>query len=570
MIPLSFAQRRLWFVDRFEGPSPTYNGAFALRLTGELDVPALRAALRDLVERHEALRTVIVEGDDGVPHQQVLASGQRPLELGLVEAAGERERAAAVDAVATETFDLAADIPIRARLIRSAPQEHTLVVVAHHIAVDGESFGPLFRDLTTAYAARREGAAPAWEPLPVQYADYTLWQLDVLGDESDPESVAAGQLAYWRDMLADLPQPIQLPTDRPRPRVMSPDGDRVPFRIEPALLGAVEKLAAEADATVSMVMHTALAVLLHHLGCGDDLPIGAPITDRTDEELRDLIGFFVNTWVLRADLSGNPTFRTLLDQVRERSLAAYDNQDMPFERLVELLNPDRSTAYNPFFQVMLSWQPPVPDLEIPGLAVRTERLETATAKFDLFFDLLPDASGGARCRLEYSTGLFDRDTAEGLARRFVRVLEQFVADAGRTIGTVDVLDDAERERLIAPLDPAALASATTVPDLFERQVAATPDAPALVCDGRTLTYRELDDRANAVAWELVRHGAGPEDLVLLALARTEDLVAALLGILKSGAGYVPLDPQYLAGRAESVLAQAAPRFAVTDTATWRE
>uniref|UniRef100_UPI003EBEF0B2 amino acid adenylation domain-containing protein n=1 Tax=Streptomyces tabacisoli TaxID=3156398 RepID=UPI003EBEF0B2 len=567
---MSFAQRRLWFVDRFEGPSPTYNGAFALRLTGELDVPALRAALRDLVERHEALRTVIVEGDDGVPHQQVLASGQRPLELGLVEAAGERERAAAVDAVATETFDLAADIPIRARLIRSAPQEHTLVVVAHHIAVDGESFGPLFRDLTTAYAARREGAAPAWEPLPVQYADYTLWQLDVLGDEADPESVAAGQLAYWRDMLADLPQPIQLPTDRPRPRVMSPDGDRVPFRIEPALLGAVEKLATEADATVSMVMHTALAVLLHHLGCGDDLPIGAPITDRTDEELRDLIGFFVNTWVLRADLSGNPTFRTLLDQVRERSLAAYDNQDMPFERLVELLNPDRSTAYNPFFQVMLSWQPPVPDLEIPGLAVRTERLETATAKFDLFFDLLPDASGGARCRLEYSTGLFDRDTAEGLARRFVRVLEQFVADAGRTIGTVDVLDDAERERLIAPLDPAALASATTVPDLFERQVAATPDAPALVCDGRTLTYRELDDRANAVAWELVRHGAGPEDLVLLALARTEDLVAALLGILKSGAGYVPLDPQYLAGRAESVLAQAAPRFAVTDTATWRE
>ncbi|MFJ9041499.1 amino acid adenylation domain-containing protein [Streptomyces sp. NPDC102406] len=567
MIPLSFAQRRLWFMDRFEGPSPTYNGAFALRLTGELDVPALRAALCDLVERHEALRTVIVEGDDGVPHQQVIALGERPFELGLVEVAGEEERAAAVDAVATEVFDLAADIPLRARLVRSAPGEHTLVVVAHHIAVDGESFGPLFRDLTTAYAARREAAAPAWEPLPVQYADYTLWQLDVLGDESDPDSVAARQLAYWREMLADLPQPIQLPTDRPRPRAMSPDGDRVPFRIDPALLGAVEKLATEADATVSMVMHTALAVLLHHLGCGDDLPIGAPITDRTDEDLRDLIGFFVNTWVLRADLSGNPTFRALLDQVRERSLAAYDNQDMPFERLVELLNPDRSTAYNPFFQVMLSWQPPVPDLEIPGLAVRTERLETATAKFDLFFDLLPDASGGARCRLEYSTALFDRDTAEGLARRFVRVLEQFVADAGRTIGTVDVLDDAERARLIAPLDTAAPVSRETVPALFEQQVAAAPDAPALVCDGRTLTYRELDDRANAVAWELIARGAGPEDLVLLALDRTEDLVAALLGILKSGAGYVPLDPQYLAGRAESVLAQAAPRFAVTDTAT---
>ncbi|MEW2159999.1 amino acid adenylation domain-containing protein [Streptomyces sp. NPDC007189] len=570
MIPLSFAQRRLWFVDRFEGPSPTYNGAFALRLTGELDTDALQAALRDVIDRHEVLRTVIVEGDDGVPHQQVLALGDIPFELPVVEVAGEDERAAAVDEVATATFDLAADAPIRARLVRSGPSEHTLVVVAHHIAVDGESFGPLFRDLTTAYAARREGGAPAWEPLPVQYADYTLWQRDVLGDESDPESTAARQLAYWREALADLPQPLALPTDRPRPRVMNPAGDRVPFAIGPDLLAAVEKLAAEADTTVSMVMHAALAVLLHHLGCGDDLSIGAPITDRTDEELRDLVGFFVNTWVLRVDLSGNPTFRRLLQQVRDRSLAAYDNQDMPFERLVELLNPDRSTAYNPFFQVMLSWQPPVPPMELPGLDVRAERLETRTAKFDLFFDLLPNGSGGANCRLEYATSLFDRDTAETIAQRFVRVLGLLVADSGRAIGTVDVLDAAERERLLTRFDDtAAAAPELTVPELFESQVARTPDAPALVCDDRTLTYRELDDRANAVAWELIRRGAGPEDLVVLALPRTEDLVAGLLGILKSGAGYVPLDPQYLSGRAESVLSEAAPRFAVTDTGTWQ-
>ncbi|MFG3207649.1 amino acid adenylation domain-containing protein [Streptomyces sp. NPDC048192] len=571
MIPLSFAQRRLWFVDRFEGPSPTYNGAFALRLTGELDAGALEAALRDVIDRHEVLRTVIVEGDDGVPHQQVLPSGEQPFHLPVVEAAGEQERAAAVDAVATETFDLAADAPIRARLVRSGPREHTLVVVAHHIAVDGESFGPLFRDLTTAYAARREGRAPAWEPLPVQYADYTLWQLDLLGDESDPDSLAARQLAYWREALADLPQPLALPTDRPRPRVMSPDGDRIPFSIDPALLTAVEKLATEADTTVSMVMHAALAVLLHHLGCGDDVSIGAPITDRTDEELRDLVGFFVNTWVLRVDLAGNPTFRRLLQRVRERSLAAYDNQDMPFERLVELLNPDRSTAYNPFFQVMLSWQPPVPPLELPGLGVRTERLETRTAKFDLFFDLLPDAAGGANCRLEYATSLFDRTTAEGIAQRFVRVLGRLVADPERAVGTVDVLDAAERDLLLAPSgDRAAAAGAVTVPELFESQAARTPDAAALVCDGRTLTYRELEERANAVAWELIRRGAGPEDLVVLALPRTEDLVAGLLGILKSGAAYVPLDPQYLDGRAQSVLSEARPRFAVTDTATWQD
>ncbi|MEV6019609.1 amino acid adenylation domain-containing protein [Streptomyces sp. NPDC051997] len=573
MIPLSFAQRRLWFVDRFEGPSPTYNGAFALRLTGALDVGALRAALGDVVDRHEVLRTVIVEDGDGVPHQRVLAPGEQPFGLTVTDVT-EQDRAAAVDQTATATFDLAADTPIRARLLRHAPDEHTLVVVAHHIAVDGESFGPLFRDLTTAYAVRAEGKAPAWEPLPVQYADYTLWQRDVLGDESDPESLSARQLAYWGKELADLPQPLALPTDRPRPRVMSPGGDRIPFSIDPELLGAVEKLATGADTTVSMVMHAALAVLLHHLGCGDDLSIGAPITDRTDEELRDLVGFFVNTWVLRVGLSGNPTFHDLLGQVRDRSLAAYDNQDMPFERLVELLNPDRSTAYNPFFQVMLSWQPPVPPLQLPGLDVQVERLETGTAKFDLFFDLLPDSAGGARCRLEYATGLFERDTAEAIARRFVRVLGRLVADPARAIATIDVLDTAERDELLAPtgdsVSTAPTASTATIPQLFEDQAARTPDAPALVCDGRTLTYRELDERANAVAWELIRHGAGPEDLVALALPRTEDLVTGLLGILKSGAGYVPLDPQYARGRAHSVLTQAAPRFAVTDTATWRE
>ncbi|MEU9136994.1 amino acid adenylation domain-containing protein [Streptomyces sp. NPDC048404] len=570
MIPLSFAQRRLWFVDRFEGPSPTYNGAFALRLTGALDVGALQAALGDVVDRHEVLRTVIVEDGDGVPHQQVLASGDTPFALPVLDVT-EQDRAAAVEEAATATFDLAADTPIRARLLRRAPDEHTLVIVAHHIAVDGESFGPLFRDLTTAYALRAEGRAPEWEPLAVQYADYTLWQRDVLGDESDPDSVSARQLAYWGKALADLPQPLALPTDRPRPRVMSPDGDRIPFTIDPDLLGAVEKLATGADTTVSMVMHAALAVLLHHLGCGDDLSIGAPITDRTDEELRDLVGFFVNTWVLRVDLRGNPTFHALLDQVRDRSLAAYDNQDMPFERLVELLNPDRSTAYNPFFQVMLSWQPPVPPLELPGLGVQVERLETGTAKFDLFFDLLPDSSGGARCRLEYATSLFDQDTADAIAQRFVRVLGRLVADPERAIATVDVLDTAEREQLLARTDDsAAAAPGATIPRLFESQAARTPDAPALACDGRTLTYRELDERANAVAWELIRHGAGPEDLVVLALPRTEDLVIGLLGILKSGAGYLPLDPQYAQGRAHSVLSEAAPRFAVTDTATWQE
>ncbi|GAA1938248.1 hypothetical protein GCM10009837_75660 [Streptomyces durmitorensis] len=570
MIPLSFAQRRLWFVDRFEGPSPTYNGAFALRLTGELDVGALESALRDVIDRHEVLRTMIVEDDDGVPHQQVLPSGQKPFDLPLVEIAKEEE-SAAVDEAATATFDLAADVPIRAVLMRCGPREHTLVLVMHHIAVDGESFGPLFSDLLMAYAARTEGRAPEWEPLPVQYADYTLWQRDMLGDESDPHSLAAGQLEYWRQTLADLAQPLAIPTDRQRPKAMSRRGDMVPFAIDPDLLRAVEKLAAQADTTTSMVMHSALAVLLHHLGCGDDVPIGAPIAGRTDEELRDLVGFFVNTWVLRVDLSGNPTFRELLQRVRERALAAYDNQDMPFERLVELLNPDRSTAYNPFFQVMLAWQPPVPEMEFPGLAAQAERLETRTAKFDLFFDMVPIASGGARCRLEYATDLFDRATAEDIADRFVRVLGRLVAASGNGIGGIDVLDAAERDQVLTRFnDTGTDVPELTIPELFESQVARTPDAPAVVCADRTLTYRELDDRANGLARELVRRGAGPEDLVVLALPRTEDLVVGLLGILKSRAAYLPMDPQYLGGRAETVLAEAAPRFVVTDTETWRD
>ncbi|MFD8980643.1 amino acid adenylation domain-containing protein [Streptomyces sp. NPDC059564] len=570
MIPLSFAQRRLWFVDRFEGPSPTYNGAFALRLTGELNVGALRSALHDVMDRHEVLRTVIVEDGDGVPHQQVLPSDEEPFDLPVVEATPD-ERAAAVADAATRTFDLAVDVPIRATLVRTAAREHTLVLVVHHIALDGESLGPLLRDLTVAYAARGQGTAPMWEPLPVQYADYTLWQQDVLGDESDPDSIAARQLAYWREALSGMAQPLALPTDRPRPKRTSPSGDLVEFPIDADLVRAVEKLAAEQDTTVSMVMQSALAVLLHHLGCGDDVPLGGPIAGRVDEELRDLVGFFVNTWVLRVDLSGNPTFLELLRRVRERALAAYDNQDMPFERLVELLNPDRSMAYHPFFQVMLAWQEPLGALEFPGLDVESETLETKTAKFDLFFNMIPNASGGAGVRLEYATDLFDRDTVEGLANRFVRVLGRLVADSGRHVGGIDVLDAAERERLLVAFnDSAAELSGLTVPELFESQVARTPDAPAVECEGRTLTYRELDDRANAVAWELVRRGAGPEDLVVLALPRTEDLVAGLLGILKSGAGYVPMDPQYLAGRARTVLSEARPRFVVTDTATARD
>ncbi|GIF04582.1 hypothetical protein Asi03nite_21200 [Actinoplanes siamensis] len=513
---------------------------------------------------------MIVEGDDGVPYQQVLSSDAAPFALPLT-AIAPADRPAAVAEAARQTFDLATEVPIHARLLRTAAQDHTLVLVVHHIALDGESLGPLLRDLSTAYSARRAGQAPGWEPLPIQYADYALWQQEVLGDESDPESLAARQLAYWREALAALSQPLALPTDRPRPRVMNSRGDLVQFAIEPALLTSVQKLVAEQDVTVSMVMHAALAVLLHHLGGGDDVPIGAPIAGRIDEELRDLVGFFVNTWVLRVDLSGNPSFRQLLDRVRDRSLGAYDNQDLPFERLVELLNPDRSTAYHPFFQVMLAWQEPLGDLAFAGLGVEAETLETGTAKFDLFFNIIPDRAGGAGIRLEYATDLFDRATVEALAARFTRVLGQLVSDLDRPVDSVDVLHDVERDRLLTRFnDTATPVGDHTIPKLVELQAARTPDAPAVVCDGRTLTYRELDDRADRLARELVGRGVQAEDLVLLAVPRSEELVVSLLGISKAGAGYLPMDSRYLGARAAGVLAEARPWMVVTDTATARE
>ncbi|WP_233103781.1 non-ribosomal peptide synthetase [Streptomyces flavofungini] len=567
--PLSFAQRRLWFIDRFEGPSATYNIPFVLRLTGALDVAALENAVRDVVSRHEILRTLIAESGDGVPYQRVLPAAPAPVDLHVVESAPEAV-ADAVAAVAARPFDLATEIPLRVTVVRGAADEHVLVLVVHHIAGDGESMGPLARDLGTAYAARRHGERPDWPEPPVQYVDYTLWQRELLADESDPDGVLATQLRYWRDELAGVPQPLQLPTDRPRPPVASRRGDLVAFELDPDLVTAVEELARAQGATVSMVLQSAVAVLLHHLGGGEDITVGSPIAGRTDAALAELVGFFVNTWVLRADLSGNPSFQGLLGQVREKALAAYENQDAPFERLVELLKPDRSTAYHPLFQVMFAWQNMArEDFALDGLRVDLEHPSTDTAKFDLFFNMADIPGLGVVGHLEYATDLFDRATVEALAARFARVVQQLVTSPGRPIGAiVDVLDAAERELVIHRFnDTAAPTPDVTVPALFERQAAATPDAVAVVSGERTLTYRELDTRANHVARELAARGVGPETVVGLALPRSADLVVALLGVLKAGGAYLPVDPKYPSTRLDFILSDSRPRLFLTDAET---
>ncbi|MEV4341497.1 condensation domain-containing protein, partial [Streptomyces sp. NPDC049590] len=431
MIPLSFAQRRLWFLYRFEGPSATYNIPVALRFAGPLDVHALVTAVRDVLVRHESLRTVFVEEAGGEAFQRVIPAGELAFGIPIADVAPD-DLPEAVARAAGHRFDLSAEAPVRAELLRCGAEEHVLALTLHHSAADGESMGPLVRDLSTAYAARLAGREPAWDELPVQYADYTLWQREVLGDENDPESELSAQLAYWTQELAGAPQPLNLPADRPRPPVPTHDGGLVEFGIEPADWAAVQELARAHDASAPMVLQAVLAVLLGRLGCGEDISIGSPIAGRTDEELADLIGFFVNTWVLRVDLSGNPTFREVLGRVRSKALAAYDHQDAPFDLLVEALNPERSSAYHPLFQVMFAWQDTsrIP-FELPGVRAELEPVPTHTAKFDLDFSFGLDASGhGLSATLEYATDLFDRGSVEALVGRFVRVLRQVVADPG--------------------------------------------------------------------------------------------------------------------------------------------
>ncbi|MGW7579487.1 amino acid adenylation domain-containing protein, partial [Streptomyces sp. NPDC054765] len=424
-VPLSFAQRRLWFLHQLEGPSPTYNVPMRLRLSGELDAAALREAVSDLAERHESLRTVFPE-TDGTPYQQVLAgaAARPPVECVRTDPGRLDE---AIRQAAGHTFDLTTELPLRAWLFRTGPDEHVLLLLAHHIASDGWSIAPLTHDLALAYAARSKGSAPQWAPLPVQYADYTLWQREVLGDEADPDSLISGQAGYWQEQLAGLPDLLELPTDRPRPAEASYRGESLDFFWDVELHEGVTRLAREHQSSVFMVVQAALATLLTRLGAGTDIPIGSPSAGRADEALDDLIGFFINTLVLRTDTSGNPSFAELLGRVRETDLAAYAHQDVPFERLVEIVNPARSLAYHPLFQVMLSFEAASADVPLDGLDSRLESSGSQASKFDLEFGLEETVTAGGRPAgmagtVDFATDLFDRQTAEAMAVRLERLL----------------------------------------------------------------------------------------------------------------------------------------------------
>ncbi|MEU4554380.1 amino acid adenylation domain-containing protein [Micromonospora violae] len=568
--PLSYAQRRLWFLHKLEGPSATYNIPLALRLSGDVDVAALRLALHDVVARHEALRTVFPEVD-GQPFQRVVGTGDIELgwEVRRVTHDGLRP---ALSQAARYAFDLAAELPIRAWLFAADTGERVLLVLLHHIAGDGWSMDPLSRDLMTAYSGRRQGRAPEWPQLPAQYVDYALWQQDVLGDQHDPDSVLARQVGYWSGQLAGLPDEVTLPADRPRPPTASYQGEHLFVPLDADFYPTITALARRLGATVFMVLHAGLAALLTRLGAGTDIPVGSPIAGRSDEALDDLVGFFVNTLVLRTDTSGDPTAADLVGRVRETSLAAYAHQDIPFEYLVELLNPRRSAGHHPLFQVMLALQNgPEADFSIPELEARLEAVETGTSRFDLWLSLVknPDAEG-VGVLVEYSTDLFDRDTVQDFVSRWVRLLRSMAADPDLRIGRIDLLTEGERARLVADgTGPARELPSATLPGLFAVQAERTPDAVALVAGRTRLTYRQLVERADRLARLLAGHGVGPERLVALLLPRSVDLVVAILATVRAGGAYVPIDPDYPAQQIAFMLGDARPAVVLATTGTAR-
>ncbi|QUR65854.1 non-ribosomal peptide synthetase [Mycobacterium spongiae] len=578
VIPLSFAQSRLWLLDQMQGPSAVYNMAVALQLRGRLDTKALVAALADVVDRHESLRTVF-STVAGTPQQVVIPAQHAQLDTETIDAtqwpAGRLAKAVA-DA-ARYQFNLESEIPLRTWIFRVSSGEHVLVAVAHHIAADGWSVAPLTADLSTAYVGRCAGRAPEWPRLPVQYPDYTLWQRENLGDLDDSRSPIALQLAYWEDALAGMPERLQLPTDRPYPPYADHRGATVAVDWPASLQHRVRRVAREHNATSFMVVQAALAVLLSKVSGNPDVAVGFPIAGRTDPALDKLVGFFVNTLVLRVEVAGNPSFAELLAQVRARSLAAYENQDVPFEVLVDRLRPNRSLTHHPLIQVMLAWQnTAAAELDLGDLTATPVPIDTGTARMDVVVSLAerftdvgePAGIGGA---VEFRTDVFDAATIEQLVVRLHRVLAAAAADPRRSVSSIDVLDSGEHARLdewghravVSSPAAASMSRPASIPMAFAAQVARAPEAVALCYADASLTYRELDEASNRLAHRLTGYGAGPGGCVALLSERCAEAVVAMLAVLKTGAAYLPIDPAQPASRVGFMLDDAAPVAVVT-------
>ncbi|MFG2746431.1 amino acid adenylation domain-containing protein [Streptomyces chartreusis] len=566
--PLSYAQERLWFLSRMGTPAGTYNIPLAVRLTGPLDAPALTAALADVVARHESLRTVFAEAD-GLPSQLVLSreeAAEAGARLEVVRLPDEEALPGALAAEAAHPFDLSAHVPLRARLFALGADRHVLALTVHHIAADGWSLQPLARDVVTAYRARLTGGVPDWEPLPVRYADYARWQRELLGAKDDPGSLIARELAHWREALAGLPEELELPADFPRPARAGGRGGSVARTVPAETHARLAELARRSGASLFMTVQAGLAALLTRLGAGTDIPLGSPVAGRTDDAVRDLVGCFVNTLVLRTDTSGDPTFAELLTRVRESDLTAYAHAELPFEHLVDELKPARSLARQPLVQVVLSFQNaarPLPGMA--GVTASVESVPSTTAKFDLSFEVTERAAadgapGGLDILLEYSADLFTEATADRVAHALATLLASAARTPDAPLGALDLLTAEDRHALLTEHQGRVLPQPpVTLPALFEGHVAEAPARPALLVPGADpLDYGELNAEANRLARLLLGRGIGPGDLVALALPRSARTVVALLAVLKTGAAYLPVDPDYPAERIAYMLQDAAP------------
>ncbi|MFD7615316.1 condensation domain-containing protein, partial [Streptomyces sp. NPDC059828] len=576
-LPLSFSQTRFWFHGELSKDSEDRAGdaqaiTTALRLSGDLDTVALRAALRDVVGRHESLRTVFRTAD-GVARQCVLDpesdSVEARLELPVSRIAPEQAPAAIAVGASAQGFDLATEPPLRALLLATGDTEHILLVTIHHIAFDGWSAAPFLRDLSVAYRARLGGGAPGWGELPVQYADFTLWQREVLGSPEDEGSVFAQQLAHWRRTLDGLPEELALPTDRPRPPVASHEADSVALRLTSHDYGRLTALARRHRASLFTVLHAGLAGFLHRLGAGSDIAVGSPVAGRSDVAMDELVGCFLNTVVIRTDLTGAPSFEALVDRARAEVLAALDHQDVPFEKVVDAVSPTRSPARHPLFQTMLSLQNnAAATVDLPGLEVAplTDGRDRSVA-FDLLFDIT-ETDTGLEGRLVYARDLFDRATAERVASWFQRFLTEAAADPARPVARLDMLAPAERTALLEAGGGRTLEVGTrTVPEWLGQRANETPDAMAAICGDDSLSYRELDARSQRLARYLLTRGAGPERLVAVAMERSLDLLVALVAVHRTGAAYLPVDSGLPRGRIAMVLSDAEPVVVLSDRAT---
>jgi amino acid adenylation domain-containing protein len=570
-LPLSFGQQRLWFLDQLEPGNPAYNGLGAVRLVGDLDLQALEQALNDLQRRHEVLRTVITE-EEGRPWQVVQPALR--WRLPVEDLSGDPRPDEALQLLARKEahapFDLERGPVWRARLVRLGPREHVLLTVTHHIASDGWSVGVMIREIGALYTAALKGERAALPALPIQYADYAHWQHEWL------ESAALeASLGFWKRQLAGSPSGLDLPADRPRPAVQSFHGAREWWVIPRDLLERVRKLGRQENATLFMTLLTAFDVLLSRYSGQEDIVVGSPIANRTRPELEGLVGFFVNMLALRTDLSGDPTVREVLRRVREMTLDAYTHQDMPFERLVEALRPPRDLGRPPLFQVLFVLQnAPMTALELPELRVEVVDVAPGLARFDLTVSCAERSDGLAVC-WEYNTDLFDGETVRQMMRHFEHLLEGMTDEPDCRIGTLPLLTETERTEILAKWNgterPYLLAQC--LHDLVARQAAATPERVAVEYEGRELTYEALERRANQLAHRLRAIGAGPDVLVGVCMERSLELVVALLGILKAGAAYVPLDPTYPAERLAYMTGDAEAPIVVTqphlrDAAPW--